>query len=186
MDKVTSFDRERIFVGDQPLFFLLELLLRVGVIYISALLLLRFAGKRSREQITLLELLLVIALGSAVGDVMFYPSVAIIYTIIVMSCLLVLQFIIEKLKRKFPRFDIFLDSTPQLIIQDGEFIEENLQKENLTKAEIYSSLRLQGIRNMGEVEYAYLEISGKISVFTFEKGKEKDGYVLVPYHSEKK
>ncbi len=181
MDKVKSFDWERIFIGDQPIIFFAELALRVFVIYIIALLLLRLAGKRSRQQITTIELLLLIALGSAVGDVMFYPSVAIIYTIVVMVAILLLQLIIEKLKHKFPRFDKFVDSKPRLIIKDGTFIEESLKIENLTKAEIYSSLRLEGIRNMGEVEYAYLEIPGKISVFKFEKGKEKDGYVLVPF-----
>ncbi|MBJ7882819.1 DUF421 domain-containing protein [Gelidibacter salicanalis] len=184
MDQVTSFDWARIFVGEQPLFFLAELFLRVVVIYIMALLLLRLAGKRSRQQLTTLELLLVIALGSAVGDVMFYPSVAIIYTIIVMLTILILQLLIEKLKTKFPRFDKFVDSKPSLIIKNGKFVEDNLKTENLTKAEIYSSLRLEGIRNMGEVEYAYLEIPGKISVFKFEKGHELDGYVLVPYQEE--
>ncbi len=184
MDKVTSFDWSRIFLGDQPIFFFGELLLRVSIIYILALLLLRLAGKRSREQLTTIELLLVIALGSAVGDVMFYPSVAIVYTVIVMLVLILLQLIIEKLKRKYLWFDKFVDYTPTLIIKYGEFIENNLGKENLTRAEIYSSLRLEGIRNMGEVEYAYLEISGQISVFTFEKGKEKNGYVLVPYQPE--
>lgn len=109
MDQVTSFDWARIFVGDQPLFFLAELFLRVVVIYIMALLLLRIAGKRSRQQLTALGLLLVIALGSAVGDVKFYP-IAIIYTIMVMLTILILQLIIEKLKSKFPRFDTFVDS----------------------------------------------------------------------------
>ncbi|WP_299391086.1 YetF domain-containing protein [uncultured Gelidibacter sp.] len=184
MDQVTSFDWARIFVGEQPLFFIGELFLRVVVIYIMALLLLRLAGKRSRQQLTTLELLLVIALGSAVGDVMFYPSVAILYTVIVMLTILILQLIIEKFKRRFPHFDKFVDSKPTLIIKNGKFVDDGMNTENLTKAEVYSSLRLEGIRNMGEVEYAYLEIPGQISVFKFEKGQERDGYVLVPYQEE--
>ncbi len=180
MDPVTSFDFARIFFGEQPLFFLAELLLRVVAIYLTALVLLRLAGKRSREQLTTLELLLVIAIGSAVGDAMFYPGVAIVYSVIVMAGILLLQLIIEKLKQRFTAVDAFLNSTPTLIIKHGFFLEDNLAKEKLTKDEIYSSLRLQGIRNLGEVEYAYLEIPGTFSVFKFEKGKEKKGKSLIP------
>lgn len=186
MDKVTSFDWARIFVGEQPFFFFGEIMLRVVVIYVAGLFLLRLTGKRARQQLTTLELLLVIALGSALGDVMFYPGVAIAYTILIILVIIGLQLVIEKLKRRFPSFDRMVNCTPTLIVKDGEFIKENLKKENLTKAEIYSSLRLKGIRNLGEVEYAYLEISGDFSVFKFEKGKEKEGYVLVPFQEELK
>ena len=184
MDTVISFDLERIFLGDQPLFFLGELVLRSLVIYLLAIVILRIGGKRSRKQLTILELLLLIALGSVIGDVMFYPSIAVIYTIVVMISILLIQLALEKLKIKFNSLDKFINSTPTLIIKDGNFIEANLKKENLTKAEIFSALRLEGIRNMGELEYVYLEIPGSFSIFKFEKGKEREGYQLVPYTAD--
>lgn len=115
---------------------------------------------------------------------MFYPSIAAIYTIVIMLSLHLIQYILEILKIKFPSLDNFVKSTPTLIIKDGKFLEAKLKKEKHTKGEIYSSLRLKCVRNMGEVQYAYFEIPGSFSVFTFEKGKEREGFSIVPYNKE--
>jgi uncharacterized membrane protein YcaP (DUF421 family) len=49
----------------------MEILVRVVTIYVIGVILLRMMRKRSRRQLTSFNLLIVIALGSAMGDVMF-------------------------------------------------------------------------------------------------------------------
>ena len=83
MDPVTTFDVAQIFFGESEWVFLLEITFRVLVIYCFALVFLRAGGKKARKQMTPVEMLLIVALGSAVGDVMFYPTVALLYAALI-------------------------------------------------------------------------------------------------------
>ena len=84
-EPVVAFDFGRMFLGDEPPLFLLEIVLRTVVIYVYTLVLIRWIGSRSIGQLSLVEFLLVIALGSAVGDAMFYPDVPLIHCMIVIT-----------------------------------------------------------------------------------------------------
>lgn len=65
---IIPFDLERMFLGTQPGLFYLEIVVRTGIIYSYALLLVRWIGSRSLAQLSIVEFLLVVALGSAVGE----------------------------------------------------------------------------------------------------------------------
>ena len=69
MDQITAFDWQRLFIGDEPPLFLLEIVFRIAVIWPWTMVLLRWIGGRSISQLSLVEFLLVIAPGSAVGAV---------------------------------------------------------------------------------------------------------------------
>ena len=73
-DPIVPFDLMRMFFGTDPALFYLEIVFRTFVIYAYALLLIRWVGGRGIAQMSVVEFLLVIALGSAVGDAMFYPT----------------------------------------------------------------------------------------------------------------
>ncbi|MDB5660611.1 MAG: putative transrane protein [Cypionkella sp.] len=60
MDTIVAFDWPRVFMGDEPPLFLLEILLRVLVIWLWTMILLRWVGGRSLSQLSLVEFLLVI------------------------------------------------------------------------------------------------------------------------------
>jgi len=184
MDPVTPLEWGRILIGEQPPLFLLEIIAKVGIVYLIALIVLRTGGKRARQQMTPLEMLLVVALGSAVGDVLFYPSVAIIYTIVILLSVVVLQWITARLKRKSPGLEAFINSKPKQLIKAGQLIPEALNHENITKDELLSRLREEGISNLGQVEYAFMELSGGISVFQYDKGNEVEGDSIIPDEQE--
>jgi len=180
MDPVAAFEWGRLFIGEQPVLYFLEILLRVVVIYVVSLLVLRIGGKRSRRQLTPLEMLLVVALGSAVGDVLFYPTVAIAYTVVVLVAVMGLQLLMEWLKQRSSFMERFVNSTPTRIIEEGKIVEGALAAEQLTRDELYSSLRQEGISNLGQVKHCFLELSGQFSVFEYEKGEEKQGEDILP------
>lgn len=46
-------------------------------------------------------------------------------------------------------------------------------------------LRQHGIRNVGEVEYAFLERTGQLSVFRYKEGSEKEMEPTFPDHLAK-
>ena len=180
MDPVIPLEWGRILFGEQQPLFLLEIIAKIGIVYLIALIVLRTGGKRARKQMTPMEMLLVVALGSAVGDVLFYPSVAIVYAVIILLTIVVLQWLTARLKIRFPKIEAFINSKPKQLIRDGKILQDAINSENITTDELMSKLREQGISNIGQVEYAFLELSGSISVFKFSPENYRDGINIIP------
>ncbi len=72
------FEWDRIFYNDLPQNFIFEVIFRSTVMFIILLLTLKLTGKRGVKQLSIFETVIIIALGSAAGDPMFYEDVGII------------------------------------------------------------------------------------------------------------
>ena len=90
-EQVVAFDLPRMLLGDEPPLFLLEIAVRTLIIYVYTLTLVRWLGGRSIGQLSMVEFLLVIALGSAVGDAMFYPDVPLVHAMVVITIVVMLD-----------------------------------------------------------------------------------------------
>mgnify|MGYP000976287537 CR=1 FL=1 len=94
---VTAFDLKRMLIGDDPPLFLLEIVVRTLIIYAYTLVLLRWLGSRAIGQLSTVEFLLVIALGSAVGDATFYPEVPLFHAMLVITLIVGLNKLLDTL-----------------------------------------------------------------------------------------
>lgn len=82
---IRVFDLQRMLIGDLPWTFTFEVIVRTVIMYVYTLLMIRLLTKRAVGQLSLVEFLLVIALGSAVGDPMFYHDVPLLHGIAVIT-----------------------------------------------------------------------------------------------------
>jgi len=163
------FDLNRMFLGDEvSLLLLAEIAFRTAFMYVAALLLVRFIGKRGLGQLSPFEFLVVIAMGSAAGDPMFYPDVPLIHGVLVLAVIVSLQKLLVDITSRNDRIEHFIESVPALLIQDGVILKDELHREEIARDELMMKLREQGIANVGEVHLAYLEPSGRLSVFLKE------------------
>jgi uncharacterized membrane protein YcaP (DUF421 family) len=159
-----TFDLKRIFLGDMPVAFLGEVLFRTIIIYLYTLLLIRLLGKRGLGQLSPFDFVIVIALGSAVGDPMFYDDVPLLHTMLVITLVVLLQRGVSWLTERNDRVRRFIDSEPRRLVRNGVVDFANLREELLESDELFAALRVHGIRQLGQVELAYIEPSGAISV----------------------
>lgn len=170
----------RIFLGDQPPLFLLEVVFRTAIMYAYMLFAARFLGKRGTGQLTVFDFIVVILLGSAAGDPMFYDDVPILHGIIVITIVVLVERVINHIANRNRRLEEFIESTPTLLIKDGAVLTDALDREEISYRELMMELRQRGIRNTGEVECAFIEPSGEMSVFTYEEGKATRGESTLP------
>jgi len=184
MEQVTPFDWHRLFFGVEPPLYLLEIALRVVIIYFCGALLLRIGGKRDRKTLTAFELLIIIALGSAVGDALFYPDVPIIYAVVVAVSIIGLNRATAHLQACSPRAHDLLSGKVRMLVRDGKILDDAVRAESLAHEELLSMLRENGVRNTGEVERAYLELSGRLGVLKFPEGSERAGESTLPGRSQ--
>jgi uncharacterized membrane protein YcaP (DUF421 family) len=184
MDPVTPFDWQRLFIGQEPPLFMLEIIFRVVLIYGFAVYMLRYMGKRGQRQMTPFELLVVIALGSATGDSMFYPEVPILYAWLIIFVVVALNVLLEKLQFRHTRVNRFLEGMPRLLIHEGKILEESLAKENLREDELMAFLREQHIKDLGQIRYAFLEQTGHLGLIQYGEKDQLEHYSTFPQSYE--
>lgn len=174
------FDWQRIFLGDESPLFLLEIVFRTVWMFAWLLLLARLLGKRALNDLTPFDYILVIALGSAVGDPMMVPNVPLTHGMLVMTVIVLLEIALARITRTSKAVEKVVDSTPTLLVKNGKILDLEMDVESISNRELLMLLRLEGIRSVGEVERAYLEPSGQLSIFRYDQGAEVEGVSTMP------
>ncbi len=159
-----EFDFVRIFFGDKPALFFLEVAFRTLVIFSYTLLLLRWMGKRGMGQLTPFEFAIIVALGSAVGDPMFYDDVPLLHTMLVIAIIIGLQRFLSYITESNKTIEAWIEGEAVCLVHSGVIDSKKLQNERLSQTELFDSLRTHGIVHLGQVRAAYLECSGQVSV----------------------
>ena len=164
-DPIIPFDLQRMFMGDHPALFYLEIVVRVGIIYLYTLVLLRWVGGRSVAQLSMIDFLLVIALGSAVGDAPFYPDVPLFAAMTVITTVVGINKLIDQITERWDSAARVVDGEAVAVASQGRLLPDGLALRDISPTEIKSMLRRAGISNLGQIEAAYLESGGGLSVF---------------------
>lgn len=173
-----TFDLFRILFGDKPPWFLVEVAFRTVVIFAYTLLLLRWMGKRGMGSLTPFEFAIIVALGSAVGDPMFYDDVPLVHTMLVIAIVVGMQRGLSWATARNETVERVVESTPRLLVRGGVIHTDNLQREQMARDELCEALRAEGVRQLGEVEFAFLEPSGKLSVLRYPS--PRPGLLILP------
>lgn len=174
------FDLSRIFFGSLPLLFYVEIALRTIVLYLYALVVLRFLGRRSAGELTALDVLVIVALGSAVGDPMFYPDVPILHGALVITLIIGIERLGLYLSNRNGKVDRFIKGNPVMVVSDGVLNLEGLQKLGISKREIFQMARQNGYHNLGQIKRMYIETDDKPSIFEFEADQVRPGLQFEP------
>lgn len=171
-------------VGNEDYVFLIEIAIRCIIMFIIVVTGLRMLGKRGVKQLSVFELVIILTLGSAAGDPMFYKDVGLLSCALVFLIMLLLYKTITFFMAKSKRLELMLEGRPICLIQDGQFCIGDFQKEDLATDEFYSELRIQSVSQLGQVRQAYLETSGEVSIFYYEDKDVKYGLPILPKEYE--
>ncbi|MFC5269632.1 DUF421 domain-containing protein [Adhaeribacter terreus] len=174
------FEWRRIFFNDLPLIFLAEVVFRTLVMFFFLVVTLRSAGKRGVKQLSIYEVVIIVALGSAAGDPMFYEDVGIVPALLVFLIVIGLYRFITWLAARNRWFEKVVEGLPVYLIEDGQFAIEKFGKEHLSQDEFFSELREQHVEHLGQVRVALLEASGEMSVFFYADNEVKPGLPILP------
>lgn len=176
-----DFDPVRMFLGDDFSFgFTIEIVFRTTIMYLYTLGIVRVIGKRGLGHLSPFELVIIVALGSSVGDPMFYDDVPLLHGIVVITVVIFLQRMLQEVTERSPKLEEIFESKARKMISDGELDREALEKENLSERELFSALRQREVEHLGQVRLAFLEPSGEITVFKVDDDATKKGRSVLP------
>lgn len=178
MDVITPFEASRIWLDGAPWPFFLEIGFRSLLAYFYCFLLIRLLNGRAVAQMSMTDLILVIALGSAVGDLTFYADVPILHALAAITVIVVATKLVDRAIHNQDWLKVLLANAPVVLVRDGVIDMAGCSRRDLNTLEVMEMLRLAGIRNLGEVEWAFMEAGGQCSVF--RHARPRAGLPIVP------
>ena len=179
-----DFSWKELWMGGEEWMFLPEVVLRTLIMFSILLISLRILGKRGVNQLSVFELVVIIGLGSAAGDPMFYKDVGILPALVVFVMVVSLYSIITYLVGTNKKFEALVEGKPVCLIKNGVFSIENFKKEALGEDEFFAELRMASVSQLGQIQEAFVESSGHISIFYFAEEEVKYGLPILPYMLE--
>ncbi|WP_188069149.1 DUF421 domain-containing protein [Brevibacillus brevis] len=142
-------------------------------------LLTKIIGKRQIKQLTYIEYIVGISIGSIAAFMATEMDGPVYHSLIGMGVFALFPYLMEwlSLKSKFLR-DLF-EGKSTVLIKEGKILEDNLKKERLTAEDLMEQLRIKNVFRVADVEFALMETSGEVSVLL-----KSESQPVTPKHLE--
>jgi uncharacterized membrane protein YcaP (DUF421 family) len=144
----------------------LELIVRGSAVYWFLFLVFRVVIRREVGAIGVADLLLLVLVADAASNAMQGEYRSVSDGMVLVSTIIGWNIAIDWVAFRFPAARRVLEPGVLPLIRDGRLLHRNLRREFVTVEELEGKLRQHGIQDVAEVEAAYLESDGKISVLT--------------------
>ena len=146
---------------------ILEILLRGTIMYLGMFALLR-VFRRQSGAVGTADLLVIVVIADAAQNGMAGESKSITEAMALVAVIVLWDWAFDWLGFKSKFAADLLEPKPLPLIKNGRLIKDNLDKEMITKDELMSQLRLQGIEKLSDVKSCMLESNGKFSIIRMD------------------
>ena len=133
-------------------------------IYTALVVGLRLVGRRQIGQLTVIDLVVVIVLGSAVETAMVAANTRLYAGLVSAGTLFVFNRILTLLMLRSRRFRHLVAGGPTLLIHNGHFVEDHLRREGLTENDVMEAIRERGEDSLENIKFAVMEADSTINV----------------------
>lgn len=139
-------------------------MLRTFILYALVVIVLRILGKRQIAQLQPFELAGVIMISELASVPSENVGIPLISGIIPILVLLLSGVTLSYLSLKSEKARAILCGTPNILIDKGKIVEQELAKMRYNLSDLLEQLRIKNVANISDVEYAILETNGELSV----------------------
>lgn len=143
----------------------LEKVIRTIIVYVFLLVGLRLAGKRELGQLNPFDLVVLLVLSNTVQNAIIGNDNSLAGGLVGAAVLLALNYGVVRFLFLHPRLDRMAEGRAVILVEDGKVRDDQLKRELVTRRELASAARRQGVTDMTQVECARLEVGGAL---TFE------------------
>ena len=138
----------------------------------------RLMGKREVGQLGIIDLIVSILIAELVAISIENLEDPMYLTIVPISILVILEIVLAFVSIKNKDIRLLFEGKPSLIISNGHINYHEMIKQRYTLDDLLISLRQKEIKDISEVEYAFLESNGKLSVFKYKPFKIRSSYPM--------
>lgn len=138
----------------------------------------RLMGKREIGQLGVIDLIVSILIAELVAISIENIDEPLVLTVAPITILVVVEILFAFISVKSRKFRNLLDGKPSIIINKGIINYKEMIKQRYSLDDLLLSLRQNNIKSIEDVEYAFLETNGKLSIFKYNIFKTNSTYPL--------
>ncbi len=157
---------------------ILSAIFRTIFFYFLVVIAYRLMGKKEISQLEITDLIVSILMAELIAISIENINDSIFLTILPIGALVLLEIILSKITLKSRKANEIMTGKPSLIICNGKLNFKELIKQRYTLDALLLELRQASIKNISDVEYAFLEPNGKLSIFKYNILKIKTDYPM--------
>ncbi|MGZ8271279.1 MAG: DUF421 domain-containing protein [Methylophilus sp.] len=146
-----------------------EILIRGSIVYWFLFLIFRSILRRDMGNIGVGDFLFVVIIADASQNAMSGDAKSISDGLILILVLVFWNVFIDWLSYKSKWLRKVVEAPPLLLVKKGQFQTKAMRKEFITKDEILTKLREEGIENISDVKQMQLEADGEISIIKYDE-----------------
>lgn len=136
-------------------------------VYVFVLVSLRLMGKREIGKLSVFDMVVSIMIAE-VAAVSLDLEEPVWKGIGIVAILVSLQILVSYVSLKSHRFRELIEGRPTVLIRDGKIDDREMRRTRYSVNDLLTQLREKDIAHVGDVEFAILETTGKLSVFPKE------------------
>lgn len=144
---------------------LITISFRALFFYIVIYIFYRMMGKREIGELKVIDLAVSMLLIDIVSLGIENSSKSIFLSLVPVLLLVLLQIVVAKITLKNEKVRKIVDGEPSVIINRGKVNFKEMLEQRYNLDDLLMELRSQGVKSIEEVDYAVLEISGRLSIF---------------------
>jgi uncharacterized membrane protein YcaP (DUF421 family) len=141
----------------------MDIVLRASAIFLLLYVLLRLFGKRQLGQMTPFEFVALVVVGDFVQQAVTHNDFSVTAGTLAVATFGFWSLVLGWVSYRSDTMRRLIEGQPRIVVRDGRLVDEILQRDKITEAEVLSEMRLAGIARLDDVEWGILEPSGKIS-----------------------
>lgn len=157
---------------------MVQIIIRTIFFYFVILVAYRLMGKREVGQLGVVDLIVSILIAELVALGIEKIHQNILMTLLPIIVLVIIEILMGLCLIKSRRFNKLFGGKPTILIDRGKIVFKNLINQRYAIDDLLLELRKQGIYSIEDVEYAFLEVNGDLSVFKYKPLKIKSNIPL--------
>ena len=151
----------QLFTVDLPF---LEIFVRGTLMYLGVFVILRVILRREAGSVGVPDLLMVTLIADAAQNGMAGEYRSISAGLVLVLVLVLWNFILDFLSSRVRWFEQLVRSKPLCLVRNGHLLLHNMRTASMSHSELKALLREEGVDQLKDIKYAYLESDGKLSV----------------------
>lgn len=166
-----------IFLGDDILQ-LFSVVFRTVFFYFFITLVYRIMGKREVGQLGIIDLIVSILIAELVAISIEKTDESMAITLIPISIIVLIEIGLAYLSMKSRKFRNIIQGKPSMVICDGKINYHELINQRYNLDDLLLNLRQNKVKSIEDVEYAFIENNGRLSIFTYADNYHKKVFPL--------
>lgn len=177
-EEIKLSDWHRIFVGQVPWEFYIEVIIRAAVVYLILMVSMRIMGKRMAGQLSRTEMIALVSLAAAVGIPIMTPDRGLLPGVISAFVIVVGELLLSRWAARNQRIESMVADDLNTLVEDHVLRLGDMEQTRVSRERLFAELRSEGLYHLGNVKRLYLEANGKFTLI--QDPEPKPGLSVLP------